>query len=385
VAGCRRKVKCLWDTGSELTLINDSLRSQFALKAEDKMDHTDVNLRSANGTAMTVTAKYKLHFKGPKFEFIIPTYFVKDLAGAAIIGADAMDKFGITVDIRQQSVTQIIPLNDPIIGTRGENIGRMLRAINTTTIPAGSEVLVPTKASLTFNKEDQYEVKQFLTDTNVLVHDGIYTSSPSGKRIGVVVANVTDYPVTIHQDQYLAYAMRIENDHMREYAASMIEHKESVDNLLLRAAKYFAAKVYAKMPPPKDSPAEQVDLSALSEDWQGKFRHLFRTYNEVLSKTAEDVGKCPVIPQQIRLADDKMVASTPPYRLPENLKPIVHDYVDRLLKADVIRKSTSPFSSPLMLVKKPHAKPEEPAIDQYRVVNDFRKLNKMMIKDSYPM
>jgi len=142
VAGCRRKMKCLWDTGSELTLLNDSLRSQFALKAEDKMDHTDVNLRSANGTSMVVTAKYKLHFKGPKFEFIIPTYFVKDLAGAGIIGADAMDKYGITVDIRQQTVTELLPLDDPIIGTRDENVGRMLRAINSTTIPAGSVVAV---------------------------------------------------------------------------------------------------------------------------------------------------------------------------------------------------------------------------------------------------
>jgi len=385
VAGCRRKVRCLWDTGSELTLLNDSLRRQFALSPKDKMDHTDVNLRSANGTPMLVTAKYRLHFKGHNCEFIIPVYFVKDLAGAGIIGADAMDKFGISVDVRQQKVTQGIDLNDPVTGPKEENIGRMLRAINAATIPAGSEVLIPTKASRTFNKEDQYEVKQFLTDTNVLVHDGIYTSSSSGKRIGIVVANVTDYPVTIHQDQYLAYAMRIENDHMRTYSASMVEDKANVDDLLLRAAKYFTVKVYNKMPNPATSPAEQVDLSALPDSWQSQFRQLFRTYDDVLSKTAEDVGKCPVIPQSIKLADDKAVASTPPYRLPENLKPIVHDYVDRLLKADVIRKSTSPFSSPLMLVKKPHAKPEEPAIDQYRVVNDFRKLNKMTIKDSYPM
>jgi len=385
IAGCRRKVRCLWDTGSELTLLNDSLRRQFSFKPTDKMDHTDVHLRSANGTPMQVTAKYLLHFKGPNYEFKIPTYFVKDLAGAGIIGADAMDKYGITVDVRSQKVTQMIPMTDPIIGTEQENHGRMLRAINSVTVPAGAEVLVPTTASRTFNKEDMYEVKQFLTDTNIIVHDGIYTSSASGKRIGVVVANVTDCPMYIAKDQYLAYAMRIENDHMRNYAASMVEDKDNVDDLLLRAATYFAAKVYAHIPEPKTSPADQVDLSTLSENWKPKFRQLFKKFDEVLSKTAEDVGNCPVIPQQIKLTDERMVASTPPYRLPENLKPIVHDYVDRLLKADVIRKSTSPFSSPLMLVKKPHAKPDEPAIDQYRVVNDFRKLNKMTIKDSYPM
>jgi hypothetical protein len=74
------------------------------------------------------------------------------------------------------------------------------------------------------------------------------------------------------------------------------------------------------------------------------------------------------------------------YRLPHHLLPIAHKYVDQLLSSDVIRLSKSPFSSPLMLVKKPGLKDSnKPIEDQFRVVHDYRKLNSLLIKDSYPM
>ena len=59
--------------------------------------------------------------------------------------------------------------------------------------------------------------------------------------------------------------------------------------------------------------------------------------------------------------------------------------MDKLLKAGIIQHSRSPYSSPLMLVKKANATPDKPIMEQFRVVNDFRKLNKNLVKDSYPM
>jgi hypothetical protein len=80
------------------------------------------------------------------------------------------------------------------------------------------------------------------------------------------------------------------------------------------------------------------------------------------------------------------VCSTPPYRIPHHLLPIAHECVDQLLNSDVIRPSKSPFSSPLMLVKKPGLKDSKITIEeQFRVVPDYRKLNSLLIKDSFPM
>ncbi len=85
------------------------------------------------------------------------------------------------------------------------------------------------------------------------------------------------------------------------------------------------------------------------------------------------------------LKDHTKISSTPPYRIPEHLQQVVQDYIKNLSNARIIRPSTSPFSSPLMLVKKMDASPEKPLLKQYRVVHDYRKLNDNTVRDCYPM
>ena len=57
--------------------------------------------------------------------------------------------------------------------------------------------------------------------------------------------------------------------------------------------------------------------------------------------------------------------------MPYKLKEVAIDYVQKLMEAGVIRKSTSVFNSPLMLVKKPNADPNKPLGEQYRLVHNY--------------
>jgi hypothetical protein len=117
-----------------------------------------------------------------------------------------------------------------------------------------------------------------------------------------------------------------------------------------------------------------------------RYLQVFCLNTDVFSIDTGDVGKCDIIKQQLTLIDKNKVCSTPPYIIPHHLLPIAHTYVDQLLSSDVIRPSKSPFSSPLMLVKKPGLKDSKtPIEEQFRVVHDYRKLNSLLIKDSYPM
>jgi hypothetical protein len=117
-----------------------------------------------------------------------------------------------------------------------------------------------------------------------------------------------------------------------------------------------------------------------------RYLQVFCLNTDVFSIDKGDVGKCDIIKQQLTLIDKNKVCSTPPYRIPHHLLPIAHEYVDQLLSSDVIRLSKCPFSSLLMLVKKPGLKDSNtPIEEQFRVVYDYRKLNSLLIKDSYPM
>lgn len=57
-------------------------------------------------------------------------------------------------------------------------------------------------------------------------------------------------------------------------------------------------------------------------------------------------------PMQIRLKDPHKTVNRRPYRLSPEERRIVRGKIDELLKANIIRPSSSPFSSPVLLVKK---------------------------------
>ena len=67
----------------------------------------------------------------------------------------------------------------------------------------------------------------------------------------------------------------------------------------------------------------------------------------------------------------------PPHRLPFHKRKEVHKHLDQMLAADVVEPSSSPWSSPVALVKKPDG--------SSRFCIDYRALNNVTRKDAYPL
>ena len=66
-----------------------------------------------------------------------------------------------------------------------------------------------------------------------------------------------------------------------------------------------------------------------------------------------------------------------PYKHPPNQKDAIEVMVKELLDAGVIRNSQSPFSSPIVMVKKKDG--------NWRMCVDYRQLNKATVKDKFPI
>lgn len=103
---------------------------------------------------------------------------------------------------------------------------------------------------------------------------------------------------------------------------------------------------------------------------------LIKKHEGAFSTGPFDLGFCSLIPHEINLSDDKPVSL--PYRrvVPDRVvavKQLLQDLLDR----GIIRRSTSPYASPIVLVKKKTGK--------YRLCIDYRQVNAKTTKDSFPL
>ena len=68
---------------------------------------------------------------------------------------------------------------------------------------------------------------------------------------------------------------------------------------------------------------------------------------------------------------------TPPYRVSYKDEQVQREEIDKLLKQGIIEESKSPWSSPIVLVKKKNG--------SVRFCVDFRRLNHITTKDAFPI
>uniref|UniRef100_A0A3B1J8K5 Gypsy retrotransposon integrase-like protein 1 n=1 Tax=Astyanax mexicanus TaxID=7994 RepID=A0A3B1J8K5_ASTMX len=126
------------------------------------------------------------------------------------------------------------------------------------------------------------------------------------------------------------------------------------------------------------SPTEYVtsDFEGLTDLQAQRARALFQKYSNIFAKSEGDLGCTSLISHEIPLLDEVPVRQ--PYRrIPPSQYSTVKAHIQQLLDSRVIRESSSPFSSPIVLVTKKDG--------SLRLCVDYRQLNAKTRRDSYPL
>ena len=119
-----------------------------------------------------------------------------------------------------------------------------------------------------------------------------------------------------------------------------------------------------------------IGEAPLSREQQSCFIDLIYDYKEVFSLYDGDLGICDALKHSIPTTTDKPVY-LPHRQIPVQLQQEVRKCLESWLKQGIIRPSKSPYASQVVIVRKKSGK--------IRLCVDFRKLNAISIRDSFPL
>lgn len=355
--------QALIDSGANRSLIGEDVLEEF--QQSHCIDSTKITSVLTAGkedlgccgqvNLSVVIGSYKLD----PFHFIVIPKNVK-MNHSIILGYDFLKQFRIVVDSERRC------LSFPISTDYQQSIDLYLSeggapthciqqfccvCAKDTLVPMGQKVSVPIR---NLPKID---------DHHLLFYDGAMRGVTSQSLVGVpglVDSNQTYVMLTRFSD---AGPKRVREG---ENLGSIITVHESETPFQVLTAHSADAQELESL----------CELSHLSEDERALVIEVLLKHADVLSRGDSDIGLVRQTEHKIILQDHTPIYSKP-RRLPEPVAAEIDKQCRELLEMDIIEKSASPWSSPIVPIRKPDG--------TIRLCVDYRHLNQVTKADRFPM
>ncbi|GFT53861.1 retrovirus-related Pol polyprotein from transposon 412 [Trichonephila clavipes] len=289
--------------------------------------------------------KVKIQFGDTTYQHAV---YVADIADPFILGLDFLKEHGFTLDFNKNELRSI---HEEVtifkIKHRTESI-RQVTANENITIPPRTEIIVPGYIGndVSFNSG--------LIGSAENKANGLLIASTlvdlSRKTIPVRICNVTEKPRVFQKGEVLA-------------TCSPVTCVCKSSSLLLSNS-------------PQQLTPDLLENAELSPEQKSSAERLFQEFEDVFSRNSSDIGHTTVTQHRIDTADHPPIKQHP-RRLPFAKQEEVGTLLREMQENDIIEPSSSPWASPIVLVRKKDG--------STRFCVDYRKLNDVTKKDSYPL
>lgn len=255
-----------------------------------------------------------------------------------------------------------------------------VRCNRAVTLPAGSEFLVwgmlPKNAKISPGSTVLTEPTSSHSAPRGIMVARVVTPLWGDRWVPLKILNISDSPVTLRRNAKLAdvyTCLALEDMEAPELSAAQQATSVSPAGTSAPTADIKTVRERLEHVGLRDLDLESCDVTA---EWQTKLADLVVKYEDIFSHHHLDCGEAKEFVHRIRLTDER------PFRLPYRRIPPaeyqkLRQVISEMEEKEIIRKSTSEFASPLVLVWKKNG--------DLRVCTDFRWLNKRTLKDAHPL
>lgn len=355
---------CLFliDTGAAVTLINDTVwkRCQKASACPTLEPGNQHNLTGVDGSPLQVlgAAQLLMDIGGTQVSFTAG--IVTGISEEGILGLDFLTQFKCTIDLGTRILwsshgNMLVDLACSPTRNNEQDSAIPVYAIlkSTVVIPARSEMEVMAGIDNKCIPSKEYLIENHIKG-HAVVARGII--QPQDQNIVLRVVNPTLTDIKLYQGMKLATVETLSPTEIISTANVNCKSKpETHSQILWQIAQ------------------DTADLNPRQKD---QFYQLLLEYSEVFAFSDEDMGRITIVRHKINTGAASPVHQ-PPRWLPVHTSQEVKKLVGSMLQRNVIEPSTSPWSSPVVLVKK--------CDGSFRFCVDYRRVNSLTRKDAYPL
>lgn len=386
----KRKASCLLDTGCEKSMLPRRLVPNMSLQP------VDINVYAANGIKIPILGSVRLQFEveGMPLEAEL---LVSDAVDEMMLGIDWLTKYGCHWKFDDRTII----IRDRSIVLHSRPTRAFVRRIY-----VSEEIVVPSQSAANVLVRMAWNSFRIPTSEWVMepkqLKSGVYAARmllPQKETCAAVrVLNVSDSPYKVKQDTFIGNAnpataldpvppLAREGDRSScatQHVVCSPEFGRALDRPLwsTRSTSVMQRQTPGEGTTLHSSDAEYLqpvvtslptDLSPIESE---RAKTLIYDSIDMFLKSEFDLGRTNLVSHRIDTGDNR------PFKQQLHRHPIAHlDHtdaqVDQMLETDIIEPCASPWSSNVTLAKKSDG--------SLRFCVDYRKLNDMTYKDSYPL
>ncbi|CAF1488885.1 unnamed protein product [Adineta steineri] len=349
-------IRAMVDTGATISLIKLSTLTQMKYHHHISGKRGEITLGDGK-TKLWQYGTVDLTVTISNIQTKVKAVIVDDLAADFILGLDWIKLYDVHILPCRQQLKVHHHQQQATIGF-DKDVKSDVRLVQQYNILPGVSCIVKAKSSiikanhLYFSGFDQHE-------TGVTVIDGLVAVNNNIVKINI--ANNLKYPVTLEQGMKIGTISRLSMNtyvyNLEQAITELQDHSEQVINMSEQCNEVINSL---------SAHLNKLDQHVAITSVLKKYGSLLETNNRKVITPIHhviDTGNHPPI-------------STRPYFKTIQQRKDIQQEIDKMLKNGIIKPSHSPWSSPVILLKKPNG--------EFRFIVDYRKLNAITRKDSYP-
>ena len=355
-----KPIECLIDSGASISVINHTEYEKRRSALLKPISKCRSSISMANGAMMDAPGIAHMPVNIGDEHFEVP-FVIADIATPAILGMDFIRKHkGIINSTNNELVLDGVRHHCHCSEIQS-HVFRVTLAEDIE-IAANSEMIIPGKMGGMKSGAAIIECNGRLPEEyGILVARGIVNTSK--EIIPIRTANLYNEPQTMHKGTVVALGQPVEED-MTIHPLVASVNSNGKDEEGLDSIPEYMEDLWTR---------SQINLN---NDEKFKAQNMLIRKRMKFAKNKGDLGRTKVVRHTIDIEKNRPIKIRPG-RMPKSKREEGEKEIKRMLDQGIIVPSKSPWAAPVVLVRKKDR--------SIRVCTDFRLLNKVTIKDSYPL